>query len=344
MANEIQKFTEITYGAGYLAALNADVDAQAALGFVLQSVNVGYDGTTILHYVHKNYLNRESAATELTLDANGEITITQGFHTVDTLADAASDNLDTISGMVDGQTAWLRPASGARDVVIRHGQDNIFCPGAQNITLAEATDWALVACDGANVSVIAFHTQALGGGGLGAALASIANGLGTALLGSEDAGNHFDATTAEGQLQEIGALLTEESSNVLQLKRMAKATYDFATDGGAIGSIGIGPSLPDNAVITRLWYEVLTTFTSATDAATVALSIPTDDSGGLKAAVAISNGANPWDAGFHDGIQDGAAANFSEKTTAERQITMDIAVEALTAGKMMVFAEYFVSE
>lgn len=123
-----------------------------------------------------------------------------------------------------------------------------------------------------------------------------------------------------------------------------KAIYDFATLGGAIGTIGLGVIIPINTMITRAWYEVLTTCVSATDAATIALSIPTDGVGGIVAAIAIDDVSNPWDAGIHETIQTGPVANFSVKTTAPRELSIDIAVEVLTAGKFVLFADYAISE
>lgn len=114
-----------------------------------------------------------------------------------------------------------------------------------------------------------------------------------------------------------------------------------ASSGLAIGSY-YGDSIPDNARVTRSYYEVETTATSATDAATIALGIETDDVGGITAAIAISDGTNPWDAGVFDGIQDGALANFSEKTTGERRLQADVAVEALTDGVIALVAEWAV--
>lgn len=98
--------------------------------------------------------------------------------------------------------------------------------------------------------------------------------------------------------------------------------------------------LPDNAIITRAWYENLTTFTSSTDAATIALGVKTNAPAGIKAAVAISNGANPYDAGIVAGIPDNVVANFTTKTTAARKIIATVAVEALTAGKLQLVIEY----
>ncbi len=138
--------------------------------------------------------------------------------------------------------------------------------------------------------------------------------------------------------------LARPSSDGLHPHRIARATYDFAVLGGAISTIGLGVTLPDNAIITRAWYEVITTLTSATDAATVSIDIPTDDVAGIVAAIAISNVANAWDAGLKEAIQDGTAANFSTKATAARALSITIAVEAVTAGKFILFAEYVVSD
>lgn len=125
-------------------------------------------------------------------------------------------------------------------------------------------------------------------------------------------------------------------------KSLAIATFD-ATGGKAIGAHGLGVYLPDNAIVVRSWYENLTTFTSATDAGTIALGVPTDAAAGIKAAVAISNGANAWDAGLVEGLQTGAISAAMTKLTAERELTATIAVEDLTAGKLRLYAEYVVS-
>jgi len=148
--------------------------------------------------------------------------------------------------------------------------------------------------------------------------------------------------TAQAAVDVIEALAAG-SADGLNIKRIARATYDFAVDGGAQGDIGLGETLPDNAVIVRAWYEVITTLESSTDAATIALTIPTDDVAGIVAATAIS-AATDWDAGNHEAIQDGTAANFAEKCTAAREITATIAVEDVTAGKFILFAEYVVSD
>ena len=86
-------------------------------------------------------------ATELTIDAAGAITVTQNYHTVDTLADAATDNLDTItiSGDIEeGSILIIRPDHTDRTIVIRHNQDNILCSGNADITLDDSHDFAVL--------------------------------------------------------------------------------------------------------------------------------------------------------------------------------------------------------
>jgi len=158
-------------------------------------------------------------------------------------------------------------------------------------------------------------------------------------------GDHTPLGTVLVAMQtDIDTMLVEETDG-LQAKRVARATYDFAVNGGAISVIGLGVSLPDNAIVTRAWYEVITTFESAgADAATISISIPTDDVDGIVAAIAISDGTDVWDAGLHEAIQDGTAAAMSVKTTAAREISVEIAVQIVSAGKFILFAEYVVSD
>lgn len=95
--------------------------------------------------------------------------------------------------------------------------------------------------------------------------------------------------------------------------------------------------IPDNSRIIDGFYEVTTTFTSATDAATISLGIPTDDVAGVKAATAISTGTTYDAAAPKAVIQDGTLTNISEKTTADRPFQATVAVETVTAGVMYVW-------
>lgn len=126
-----------------------------------------------------------------------------------------------------------------------------------------------------------------------------------------------------------------------------RATYDFATHGGTVGSNPFGPLLPDNAIIQHASYEVQTTFTSPTgpDNATVGLGVTSDDAQGLV-ALAVINVGTPWDAtgAFVDTLADGTAAGQTTKTTADRQFNLEVGVENITAGRLIVSGNYHVGE
>lgn len=77
--------------------------------------------------------------------ASGVITVTDSFHRVDTEAAAASDDLVTIDGGVDGQFFIMRTASSARDVVLRTG-GNILC--TDGFIVAASTRFVLFIFDG----------------------------------------------------------------------------------------------------------------------------------------------------------------------------------------------------
>lgn len=150
----------------------------------------------------------------------------------------------------------------------------------------------------------------------------------------------FNTARAEEDNIKAAKIDYNASADGIAVKRYAKATYDFAVHGGAIGAHKLGVRIPDNAIITRSYYDVITTATSATDAATIALHA--QGANDIVTATAISGVGNIWDAGLHEGIQVGTAATMV-KTTAEREITATIAVEAVTAGKFSLIVEYVVT-
>lgn len=105
------------------------------------------------------------------------------------------------------------------------------------------------------------------------------------------------------------------------------------------GQIDLGVTLPDNAIITRTYYQVLDPFTDGgDDNTTIALQI--NGANDIVTATAISAEGNVWDAGNPvAGAQDDAIGNFL-KLTAERELLMVVAVDDITAGSIQVFVEY----
>lgn len=171
------------------------------------------------------------------------------------------------------------------------------------------------------------------------------------IIGRQAIADAYFAATPAMRAKFADGFLTEDKLEVpnvdaLQPRRIARVTYDYAEHGGAQGVISLGVTLPDNAIITRAWYEVIDILTSGGgDAATISIDIPTDDVAGIVAAIAISDVGDPWDPGLHDAIQDGTLANFSTKTTAARTLQITVAGgQDITAGKFILFAEYVVSD
>lgn len=125
-------------------------------------------------------------------------------------------------------------------------------------------------------------------------------------------------------------------ATTLNVKRCLLGIFD-ATAGKDAGSYSIACALPSKAIVTRVDYEVTTTFTSATDAGTIALTL--QGAGDLIVAAAISVGT-AFDAAVPKvTLCSGATAAYI-KCTAARTLTATVAVEALTAGVMRVYAEY----
>jgi hypothetical protein len=117
---------------------------------------------------------------------------------------------------------------------------------------------------------------------------------------------------------------------------VAKATYSFAVNGGAVGDIVLsGGSIPTGAIIMSGVLEVTTVPTSG-GAATIAVKV--EGAADTVAAAAISGA--PWSStGRKSTIPVGTGAT-SLKTTADRSITITVATAALTAGVFNVYLTY----
>ena len=121
-------------------------------------------------------------------------------------------------------------------------------------------------------------------------------------------------------------------------KQILKCEFN-GTDQSAIAAHKIGV-LPAGATITQAWIDVDTTFTSATDAGTIALGY-TGAAGAFDAAVAIS-AATDWDAAVPRvsvGAADGAVGNFVVVAT-DVEVLCTVAVETLVLGKGFLYIEY----
>jgi len=127
-----------------------------------------------------------------------------------------------------------------------------------------------------------------------------------------------------------------------QKRGVLKAVWDFAVQGGAVSTLalldenGDAALLPDNAIVVQCYVDVITAMASAGGAGTLALD--SEGAGDLLGAVDADTLS-----GVNAGIPVGSAATMI-KLTAQRQVSMTIAVEALTAGKISVFVEFVLSD
>ena len=117
--------------------------------------------------------------------------------------------------------------------------------------------------------------------------------------------------------------------------QVAKASYSFAVDGGAVGDIALrGETIPSGVIITDCLIVVGTALDSG-GSATVA--VKAQSAADLNAADAF--GGAPWSTtGAKRGDFDADTAPIL--TTAERTITATVATAALTAGVFDVYVTY----
>ena len=110
--------------------------------------------------------------------------------------------------------------------------------------------------------------------------------------------------------------------------RVAKATYDFATHGGATGNaLGLGVVIPSGAVVLRVFGKANTNFTSG-GSATIAINIGSTE----------VNAATAYNSADYQGVD----VHYSTPAAMSGEINLDIATAALTAGNYDIFVEYVV--
>lgn len=129
---------------------------------------------------------------------------------------------------------------------------------------------------------------------------------------------------------------------------IARSTYSFADDGGAIGNITLdGDVLPEKAVPTVCYYFVDTALTSATNAGKIALSYKYNGSSYVifKAAEAVSSIGT---AGMKSTLiaypSDGSTRTKVSTGSGAGSFMLAISVEALTAGKLTLVCEYIIGQ
>ena len=148
--------------------------------------------------------------------------------------------------------------------------------------------------------------------------------------------NGTAVTASAAELNLLDADNTEPADGTwAAVTRWAKAEYDFAVDGGDVGDISLGVTIPDNAIIVGGFIEGITSVTSG-GSATVAVKLQSaaDVAGATGKATLTGTAVVPCS----------AVLSTPFKLTAQRTVTITVATAAITAGKFNVWIEYFVGE
>lgn len=121
---------------------------------------------------------------------------------------------------------------------------------------------------------------------------------------------------------------------------VVKATFDPSGDATkrVIAAHSSGVFIPAGAIITKTMYDVLTTFTSATDAGEIAVSVAAAND--IKTATAISTGTT-YDniAALVAGTPISAATAI--KLSVDKEVIFTVGTEVITAGKLDFYIEYY---
>jgi hypothetical protein len=118
-----------------------------------------------------------------------------------------------------------------------------------------------------------------------------------------------------------------------------KCTYDFANQGGAIGDIALKDFAGNNAVIPSgaiIRDVIIYVETALTSGGSATIAVKAQSAADLKAATAVASYSL---AAVLAGVPVGTAAT-AIALTADRTVTITVAVAALTAGKMHVYVDY----
>lgn len=156
------------------------------------------------------------------------------------------------------------------------------------------------------------------------------------------------AAQTTSEIEDESIVAADLSENIVQ--RLSVISVGFAalnTAGTGVAAL-FGTAIPDNAIVLQAFYEVTSTFVDNgtagdADSATIKLGIEDQDND-LLAAVAISDGANPFDAGIKALIPVDTIASAIKLSTA-RQLAVTFTAgtgdsTALTAGAMNVFIKW----
>lgn len=121
---------------------------------------------------------------------------------------------------------------------------------------------------------------------------------------------------------------------------VVKATFDPSGDATKriLAAHSSGVFIPAGAIITKSMYDVLTTFTSSSSAATIAVSVASAND--IVTATAISVGTT-WNNVANLVAGTPISAGSAIKLSADKEVIFTVGTEVITAGKLDFYIEYY---
>jgi len=156
--DEANEITAITIKA---TPVDADefIQEDSAAAFVKKAVTWAAIKATLKTYNDSLYsatgalMGVWGASSEITLTAGGvAVLTTQGYFTIDTNADDATDDLTQITGLATGDEIIIAPDNDGRTVIVKNGVNLILCNGA-DFTMNNSKDRMVLQDIGADVLV-----------------------------------------------------------------------------------------------------------------------------------------------------------------------------------------------
>jgi hypothetical protein len=311
--------------------VNADINASAAIAF---SKLAALDDGKILIGNASNVAVKNAVTGDVTISNSGVTAIASGVIV----------NAD-VSGSAAIDFSKLAALSSANILVGNVSNVPVSVAVTGDVTISNAGVTAIASdviinADVKSDAAIAFSKlAALTSTNI---LVGSAGNVATSVAMSGDITIGNTGVTAIGAGKVTEAMLVSAGTAGLQARRVAYAKFDPSATAGqrTQAAHDLGVTIPDNAFVVGAWYWVETTFTSAGDTATIALSL--EGANDIVSAVAINDGGNPWDTTSKpvEGVTKLETTSTWLATTAARAVTATVATEDLTAGKMHIWLEY----
>lgn len=145
------------------------------------------------------------------------------------------------------------------------------------------------------------------------------------------------ATSSTAELNYVDADSYDDDG--IGLKRLVRSEWDATVDGGTSGTAyDLGEDLPANAIVTQNYFQVIT---QVVDDGSGTIAIHCASADDLFAAADISGSAAGT---ITDGVATGQAATMFDVGAAACDITLTVAGANASAGKLVHWVEYVVSE